>query len=564
MKTFSVLVQLLRKDRGQRQNLGLLLQFCAMLGLIICVYSVLFHAIKLAEGENHSWITGFYWTFSTMTTLGYGDITFTTDLGRVFSIIVMLTGVFLLLVMLPFTFIEFFYAPWMRAQSTARAPREIPREWQGHVLFTALDPIATDLIGMLRRHGIPHAILVADLSEALSLHDHGWSVLVGASDDPDAWQRARIANAAMVVATANELANTNTTFTVRDLNGGIPIMVTARSDNGEEILKLAGATEVLRLGHLLGAAMARRTHGGDALAHVIGRFDDLIVAEALVRGTPLMGKTIATSGLKAHLGLTVACAWERGKVAIARADTPLTTNTVLVLVGTQQQIDSYDEAFCIYQVAEHPVLILGGGRVGRAVAKALRQRRIPFRILEKDPSRVDPTLREETLVGDATDPDVLHRASLDQTATVLITTHDDDTNIFLTICCRRLRPDVEIIGRATLARNVGTMHRAGADLVLSYAAMGANLIFNRLRRQSVMHVAEGLDLVSIPIGKRLADRSLVDLQLARTAGCLAVAIRHDGQTRAITDPALPLPAGGELIVVGDEEAERRLLAMAQG
>nr|MBF0222247.1 hypothetical protein [Desulfobulbaceae bacterium] len=33
------------------------------------------------EGREFSWITGFYWTLTVMSTLGFGDITFQTDLG---------------------------------------------------------------------------------------------------------------------------------------------------------------------------------------------------------------------------------------------------------------------------------------------------------------------------------------------------------------------------------------------------------------------------------------------------------------------------------------------------
>jgi transaldolase / glucose-6-phosphate isomerase len=36
------------------------------------------------EGREHSWITGVYWTLTVMSTLGFGDITFETDLGRLF------------------------------------------------------------------------------------------------------------------------------------------------------------------------------------------------------------------------------------------------------------------------------------------------------------------------------------------------------------------------------------------------------------------------------------------------------------------------------------------------
>ena len=55
-----------------------------------------------------------------MSPLGFGDITFASDLGRIFSSIVLLSGIVMLLVVFPFTFIEFFCAPWMRAQKAAR------------------------------------------------------------------------------------------------------------------------------------------------------------------------------------------------------------------------------------------------------------------------------------------------------------------------------------------------------------------------------------------------------------------------------------------------------------
>ena len=54
-----------------------------------------------------------------MSTLGFGDITFHSDLGRLFSLIVLLSGVVLLLIMLPFAFIRYFYAPLARGSDPA-------------------------------------------------------------------------------------------------------------------------------------------------------------------------------------------------------------------------------------------------------------------------------------------------------------------------------------------------------------------------------------------------------------------------------------------------------------
>ena len=56
------------------------------------------------------------------------------DLGRAFSVLVLLSGIVLLLIVLPFAFIRFFYAPWLEAQLRLRAPREAAKDAKDHVI----------------------------------------------------------------------------------------------------------------------------------------------------------------------------------------------------------------------------------------------------------------------------------------------------------------------------------------------------------------------------------------------------------------------------------------------
>ena len=91
----------------------------ALVGIIL-LYGWLFHVLMAWEGQDHSWFTGIYWALTVMSTLGFGDITFTTDLGRAFSSVVLVTGVLLLLVILPFLFIRLVYGPWLELQSRRR------------------------------------------------------------------------------------------------------------------------------------------------------------------------------------------------------------------------------------------------------------------------------------------------------------------------------------------------------------------------------------------------------------------------------------------------------------
>jgi hypothetical protein len=140
MKYLSSQFAFLFTEGETRENLAALLKYFAFLVLMITVYAVLFHVIMgSVEGRQHSWITGFYWTLVVMTTLGFGDITFTSDVGRFFSMVVLVSGVVFLLVMLPFLFIRLFYAPWLESRVRLRAPREVGAATSGHVIITEDD-----------------------------------------------------------------------------------------------------------------------------------------------------------------------------------------------------------------------------------------------------------------------------------------------------------------------------------------------------------------------------------------------------------------------------------------
>jgi voltage-gated potassium channel len=541
---------------GKRSVKEILRLLILLLGLVL-FFSSVFQLIMHWEGQNHSWFSGLYWTLVTMSTLGYGDIVFTTDGGRMFSLVVIMSGLVSLLAVLPFSFIKFFYEPWIEAQAAARAPQRISEKISGHVILTNYDPMTHALIHKLDQYGYPYVLVVHDLPEALRLHDAGIRVMVGDLDSPVTFQRVGLERAALVAATSNDFRNTNIAFTVREITDRIPVITTANSSASVDILQLAGSSHVVQLGKMMGEFLARRTIGGDARAHVIGQFDQLVIAEATAAATPLVGKTVLESRLRDLIGVTVVGVWERGHFETPTADTRISANTVLVLAGSREQIRRYDELFCIYQTVAAPVLIVGGGRVGRATGESLKKRGLDYRIIEERPERIrDP---ENYLLGNAAELQTLELAGIREAPAVIITTHEDDTNIYLTIYCRKLRPDIQIISRSTRERNVSTLHRAGADFVMSYASMGANTIFNLLKRSDIVMVAEGLNVFRVKLPEALAGRSIAESGLRQEIGCSIIAVHRDGNLQINPDPNLVLMKNAEIILIGSVEAEDRFL-----
>jgi hypothetical protein len=67
---------------------------------------------------------------------------------------------------------------------------------------------------------------------------------------------------------------------------------------------------------------------------------------------------------------------------------------------------------------------------------------------------------------------------------------------------------MQLLSRANLDRNVSTLHRAGADFVMSYSSLGANAIFNFLKNEETLMLAEGLNISASRRRKPLWVRAL--------------------------------------------------------
>jgi Trk K+ transport system NAD-binding subunit len=553
----SILIYFFQAKKA-RANVKALLKFILVLILLMTFYSIAFHYIKTYEGEEHSFITGFYWTMVTMTTLGYGDIIFTTDLGKIFSTVVLLSGVVFLLVMLPFTFIQFFYAPWLEAQNKARAPKELHSHTSGHVLLSNMDPLSAAFIEKLKQYEYPYAIIVPDQQRALELYDQGYKIVLGELDDIETYRKTRADKAALVFFNNDDQTNTNAAFTLRELSKDTEIVSSAEAQESVDILELAGSSQVYQFTRMLGRALARRVLGVSMHANIIGRFSDLLIAEAPAMRTPLEGKTLIESNLRENIGVNVVGIWERGKFIAALPDTMITSDTVLVLAGSEKQLEKYDEIYGIYNLSFSPVLILGGGRVGMAAAEALDENEVEYRIVEKS-SRIAGK-REECVLGSAADLYTLKKAGIDKAPCVIITTNKDELNIYLTIYCRKLRPDIQIITRATRERSISKLHHAGADLVMSYASMGANTLINHLKGDNVLMVSEGLDIFKEKVPESLANRTLAESEIRNKSGCSVIAIDSQGTTKINPVPDTLLRKDDELILIGSTDAEAKFLS----
>ena len=550
-------------ERKMRRNIAALMKFAGLLSATVVLFSVVFHAIMLHEGQQHSWLTGFYWTLTVMSTLGFGDITFQSDLGRVFSILVLVTGIVLLLIVLPFTFIRFFYAPWLEAQVHLRAPRVVSPDLRDHVIICRHNPIAAGLIPRLEEYSIPYCVVEPDPTVAANLHADGISVIAGEPTDAATYPAVGAERARLVFANLGDAANTNVILAVRETSPNLPILALADDDNALDVLELAGATHVLPLRRELGEHLASRVTVGTPKAHRIGRFEDLVIAEFPIEHTSLADRTIRDTRLRELTGLNIVAVWERGKLVTAGPDTVLHPHSVPVVAGTEEQINELDALFVIYQSNENPVLVIGGGKVGGAAARALRKRNVRVTILDKDPVLVEKLAdaADRLVVGDASDLEVVMNAGLSDAPSVVLTTNDDATNIFLAVYCRRLNPAARIVSRITEEWNLEAIHRAGADFALSHGSLAAKSVLSVVQASDLVVLGEGADLFVEGVPDSLRGKTLADSGIGARTGLNVIAVRVDGGS--ITNPpaGTELFADAELVMLGTVTQHRKFVTV---
>ncbi|KAA3608480.1 MAG: potassium channel protein [Calditrichaeota bacterium] len=553
LKPFSFLperpVQLLQR-RTSRRNAQLLLSLLLGMTFIVVVFTALFQFVMVWEGQEYSYISGLYWTLSTMTLLGFGDIVFASDLGKIFSLIVLFTGITFLLVMLPFSFVQLF-------QSSARAPKELAKGTKDHIIITHMGTITSILLRKLQNYNLPYVLIEPDLTKALDYLDHGYKVVLGELDDPATFKKVNAGHAALIAATSSDAINTSITYAARSISDSVPIISTAQNKGAANILKIAGCNQVLALDDILGNSLARRVIGGDAMAHIIGQIDNIFIAEATAMGTPIIGKALSEIRLPDMVGATVVGVWQKGHFENARPTTVITQHTALVIAGSKEQIELYNEMFCIYNAVSKPVLILGGGNVGVTMGKALAKRDVDFKIIEKSLVRIPR--KENYIHGNAMNTDVLVSAGIKEAPAVAITTHDDHTNLYLTTLCRHLNPDIQIIARATKERTIQLLHKAECDFVMSYASIGATSIFNYLQSGNILMVTEGVDVFKVKLPRLLSGKKISETTIRQECGCSIIGVSSNGQMEVNPPSSLELLSESDIILIGTVESEAKFL-----
>ena len=147
------------------------------------------------------------------------------------------------------------------------------------------------------------------------------------------------------------------------------------------------------------------------------------------------------------------------------------------------------------------VVVLGGGRVGRVVVKAVRQRGFRCVVVDRDSRRLEECgrLGAATLFGDAANPHILERAGLERARVLIVAIGDPLTARLATERARQINPRLMIAARARGRTEIEALRRQGAGRIADPEAEAAfELARHALQRMGI----SGPELAAIVTGLR--------------------------------------------------------------
>jgi monovalent cation:H+ antiporter-2, CPA2 family len=248
------------------------------------------------------------------------------------------------------------------------------------------------------------------------------------------------------------------------------------------------------------------------------------------------------------------------------------------------------------------IMIAGSGRVGRSIADALSQLKVPCVLIEFDDRRVQQARVAglPVIYGDASQPVVLEAAGIGRARAVLVTVPAFTDVRSIVTTARQIRPDLAIIARAEGREAVHALYALGIEEVTSpefeaaiemtrQALVHCNVpaheilqVASAIRRErydltggdpesgrelmsQIGEVARQLDFtwVGIPADSAFQGRSLAELRVRTTIGASIVGVIHAGTLVSNPDSEVRLETGDLVAVLGTREQIARFETAAR-
>lgn len=550
-----VLGDVWRRQSSSRQRRRVAL-YLTGLTLVVVAYTVSYQAAMAAfEGQSVSFTKALLAVSESFTTTGYGEDAqqWTTWQLHLLAIAMQLTGVSLIFLALPV-----FLAPWIQEVLATVAPTKVD-DLTDHVVVCGYSSRGEALVQELTARDVPYVVLEPDRETAADVYETEPNVIHADPETTDGLESANVREAQALVADVDDETNASIALTAGQVDG-VRTITFVEDPTIADYHRYAGADTVFSPRQLVGESLARKVTAGitaelDDAIELGGEFE--VVELPVQSGSPLVGETVAQSGIRERTGTNVIGAWFRGEF-----DTPpspearIDEQTILLAAGRDEQLERLKELTLSEQRVTRggTVIIAGYGEVGSTVDRTLTSADVERVVIDLEAADgVD-------VVGDVTDEATLKAAGVHDASSVILALPDDTMTVFATLVVREVAPDVEIIARADATGSVQKLYQAGADYVLALATVSGRMMASTILGEDVLSFDQQVEMIRADPGA-LAGQTLGEADVRAQTGCTVIAVERDSSVVTEVGPGFRIDRDDRLIVAGTDADMNRFATL---
>jgi len=211
------------------------------------------------------------------------------------------------------------------------------------------------------------------------------------------------------------------------------------------------------------------------------------------------------------------------------------------------------------------IVVVGGGKLGTYVAKALLEEKHEVVVIEKDEKKAARLCQflncEIARVGDGCDPAVLEDAGVARADVVVADTGDDEDNLVIALVTKKKFSRPRTIARVNNPKNKQIFEELGIDSVISGTEIVLSIVQQEVNVREIAPLMSfrggNLELVrlAVPANSPADHKRLSDLHLPRH--CVIVALERDGDV-IVPDGETSIRAGDAMLIVMQPGATKEL------
>ena len=311
---------------------------------LVIIYGSIFMLLMFREGqhipgqmENVNPVTAVYWVIATMTTVGYGDVYFAEGAGRLFSVVVAISGVILLFALL----FPLVITPWIESRVKAALPTSVPPKLSDHLIICGYSLLVESLIEELEHQRIPFVMVEDDSSVVRNLLERDILCIHGDPCDKNTLDGANIKKARVLIANKSDEIDADIVLTARDMCE-VKTITILEDLSKRKYLEYAGADSVIAPKSMLGSFMGRKA-ADPTVSHLVGAtkfLEDIEIIEFPIHPeSELIGKSLKDSEIRKRTRCNIIGMWASGELSLNPKSTDIIrSNSILLAVGTDEQL----------------------------------------------------------------------------------------------------------------------------------------------------------------------------------------------------------------------------------